>query len=173
MIDFSPSRFGTPLSTIFPNRLPIPISVDEWDLMKKCLEKLEGYNSSGECIIRYGGDWYLTDEDEAMIRAVCDRIREGFLQTFGEVTEEGINSETPIKGSPAEWTVEITNHQVAKLRGFDMKVSDLEPDADGNLRLEIDVRQRVKPGNRRPGRFHPMMPMSFRERISKTLDEWP
>ena len=163
--------FNDPGSS-FPNRLHIPLSGDEWALMKKCVDRLEGYNSSAECIIHYGDDWFLTDEEEAIIQSVCDRIRESFLQTFGEVSDEGLNSEKPIKGSPAEWSVDIKKYH-ERNAGEKQTGQSPESDAEGILPLMIDVRQRVKPGKQRIGFFHPLIPTFLRDRISDTLDEWP
>lgn len=128
----------------FPSHMDIRMSGYEWQLMQDCIEKVMGTNGNiGEDKwIAYGKDWFLTDEDEFLLKGVFNRIDEKLLHIFGERSFEGAISNVPIKGSPAGWEI-VMKDAVEKF---------VEPVGDiGDVYLRIPVTQVVSPRRRRRG----------------------
>lgn len=118
--------------TTFPDHLSICLSREEWTLMRNCVARVDGDNTSKSCTFRHETDWFLTDEDEAMLSAVGDRIHENLLQVFGAVSLEGLNSKRPVMGTPAQWEILMADMLDGEQVGTE---------ADGRVRLRIPVRQ--------------------------------
>jgi len=130
----------------FPSHMDIRLSGAEWQLMQDCIEKVMGTNGNirEDKWIVYGNDWFLTDEDEAILEGVCNRIDEKLLHIFGERSFEGALSNVPIKGSPAGWEIVMRD-----------AVQDLVklPDVSGDVMIRVPVTQVVSPRRRRRGRI--------------------
>lgn len=130
----------------FPSHMDIRMSGHEWQLMQDCIEKVMGTNGNiGEDKwIAYGKDWFLTDEDEFLLKGVFNRIDEKLLHIFGERSFEGAISNVPIKGSPAGWEIVMRDavKDLVRLSGM-----------SGDVLLRIPVTQVVSPSRRRRGRI--------------------
>lgn len=128
----------------FPDHISIRMSGEEWQLMQDCIERVMGSNGDigSDKWTAYSNDWFLTDEDEILLKGVYNRIDEEILHVFGERSRKGALSDVPIKGSPAGWEI-VMQDAVEKF---------VEPVGDiGDVYLRIPVTQVVSPRRRRRG----------------------